>query len=58
MEFIIRASRKEFWAPDTRNQALVSLRTFIASSADAMIMADGSLVEFKKLLVNWISWKQ
>jgi hypothetical protein len=57
-EFIIRASRKEFWAPDTRNQALLSLRSFIASSADAMIMVDGSLVEFKKMLVNWVSWKQ
>lgn len=56
VEFETRASRKEFWAPDTRNQALLSLRTFIASSADAATIVDGGAVEFKKKLFELVSW--
>ena len=57
-EFITRASRKEFWAPDTRNQALLDLRTFIANAANATTMASGGMGEFKKLLLECVSWNK
>jgi hypothetical protein len=55
-EFMRCANRKQFWAPDTRNQALLGLRDLIANSAEAMIMVNGSAVGFKKMLMEWVSW--
>jgi hypothetical protein len=57
-EFMRCASRKEFWGADTRNQAVLNLRTFIASIADATTVANAGMAEFKKMLVGWVSWDE
>jgi uncharacterized protein YjdB len=40
--------RHDFWAADTRNQALLGLRDFISTAASA---------DFKTMLADWLSWK-
>jgi len=56
-EFERCASRKEFWAPDTRNQAMLDLQTFIANAAEAMRTASEGAADFKKMVAAWVSWQ-
>jgi hypothetical protein len=56
-EFERRATRPEFWAPDTRDQALLALRDFISNSASGLTAVDAASASFKSMLATWLSWK-
>jgi hypothetical protein len=56
-EFERRAARPEFWAPDTRDQALLALRDFISNSASGLTEVDAASASFKTMLTTWLSWK-
>jgi hypothetical protein len=56
-EFERRAGRKDFWAFDTRNQALLGLRDFIATTASALPEVTTASADFKTMLADWLSWK-
>lgn len=56
-EFEKRAARKNFWAPDTRDQAILDLRTFVSNAAVGTAIVGEGAGDFKSLLAQWISWK-
>jgi hypothetical protein len=56
-EFERRATRQDFWAPDTRNQALLGLRDFISNAGSGLAEVNTASVEFKTMLAEWVSWK-
>jgi hypothetical protein len=56
-EFERRAARPEFWAPDTRDQALLALRDFISNSASGLTAVDAASTSFKSMLATWLTWK-
>lgn len=56
-EFERRAGRKDFWASDTRNQALLGLRDFISTTASALPEVNIASADFKTMLADWLSWK-
>jgi len=56
-EFERRAAQKDFWAPATRDQAILQLRTFVANAAYAFSDVNVALSTFKSSVAEWISWK-
>jgi hypothetical protein len=56
-EFERRAARPEFWAPDTRDQALLALRDFISNAASGLTEVDAASASFKSMLATWLTWK-
>jgi hypothetical protein len=56
-EFERRAGRAEFWKEDTRNQAILGLRTFVSNAAAGFATVGESTADFKKLVADWITWK-
>jgi hypothetical protein len=56
-EFERRAGRAEFWKDDTRNQAILGLRTFVSNAATGFSTVGQSAEDFKKLVAAWITWK-
>jgi hypothetical protein len=56
-EFERRASKKEFWSADKRNQIVLEIRDFIATAAVGLPVVSAAADEFKKMLASCISWK-
>jgi hypothetical protein len=56
-EFERRAARKDFWASDTRNQALLGLRDFISNGASGLTEVRTASGDFKSMLAEWVTWK-
>jgi hypothetical protein len=56
-EFERRATRQDFWAPDTRNQSLLGLRDFISTAASGLASVNTASADFKTMLADWVSWK-
>lgn len=57
-EFETRALQKEFWAPDTRNKALLEFRDFIANAAAGFAVVGSSVESFKSSLGTWLFWEK
>jgi hypothetical protein len=55
-EFERRAGQAEFWKDDTRNQAILGLRTFVSNAAAGLVAVGQSTTDFKKLVAGWITW--
>ena len=56
-EFERRAGRAEFWKDDTRNQAILALRTFVSNAAAGFTTVGQGATDFKKVVADWITWK-
>jgi len=56
-EFERRASKKEFWSAEKRNQIVLEFRDFIATAAVGLPVVSAAADEFKKMLASCISWK-
>jgi hypothetical protein len=56
-EFERRAGRADFWKDDTRNQAILDLRTFVSNAAGGLATVGQSTADFKNLAAGWITWK-
>jgi hypothetical protein len=56
-EFERRAARAEFWKDDTRNQAILGLRTFVSNAAAGLATVNQGAGDFRKLVNEWITWK-
>ena len=56
-EFERSVKRKEFWAPDTRNTALLHLRDFVSTAASDLADVATAAGDVKSLLATWPAWK-
>ena len=52
-----REAQEEFWAPDTRNTALLHLRDFVSTAASDLADVATAAGDVKSLLATWPAWK-